>query len=196
MRVTIIDTETTGKIEDWSKPSTDPDHPHIASIALATFVDKTLVYANSALISPAMAPTPWEMPPDAEAINGLSTETLKRHGFAIRGQLDAVWSEIRYADEVVMFNKSFDMRMFRIEALRAGPVCGDLADWCKNGKAFCCMLEGRKRLVMGGKFPNLDDIYFECFGEKRHGQHQALHDVIDTARVYFHLKTLPVPPTR
>jgi DNA polymerase III epsilon subunit-like protein len=166
----VFDTETTGipifrDEAGQSVAADDPRQPRLASIS-AALID--LEWNEIRLLDALVAPDGWEMPPEALALNGLTTEHLIANGAPIAeilGQYDEMLSE---CDLVVCFSLAFDMKIMRGELRRVGmpdrygekpvfdikPTCQTL---CKGrmpaGKKSVTLLMAHE-LILGEPFVN------------------------------------------
>ena len=98
----FIDTETTGLLP----------HGRMASIAV-------LDELNTVFFS-YVRPDGWTMPAEAEAINGLSTAFLERHGRPIADIVDDLKRVFADHDELWAHNPKFDVGIIRGEFERVG----------------------------------------------------------------------------
>ena len=111
-----FDTEGTG-VFDYDRPADAEGQPRLAAI--------TLIWCNAdgeALhrVSKYVKPDGWTMPPEALAVNGLSTEFLMEHGSPISEVLDYWEHLVGQNPAFVAYNAQHDMKQIRAEFRRAG----------------------------------------------------------------------------
>ncbi len=107
-KIACFDTETTG---------TSISESNIASAALVVCQDGEVQEMSSCLIA-------VEMPEEAGAINGLSTEYLAKNGLSPKNGISAIWMDVMaLLDEgipILGHNVSFDLSLLNSEAKRHG----------------------------------------------------------------------------
>ncbi|KAE8757354.1 3'-5' exonuclease [Paraburkholderia madseniana] len=192
--ILFYDTETNG-LPLWNQLSEHPNQPHITQLAAELFdADSGRVLAFVDLL---IHPEDWTIPPELEALTGITNELVQRFGHPMDDALRTfmqMWCE---ADLRVAHNESFDQRMVRIEALRTlGEKHGFHEDW-KNGATFCTQANSIKilnlpptpKMVAAGrthaKSPNLGEAYEFFTGTKLEGAHNAAVDLAACKAVYF-----------
>jgi DNA polymerase-3 subunit epsilon len=198
MKSLIYDTETTG-LPDWNKPSDDPSQPRVTQLCAELVDDDSgeVLAAMHTLIKP----DGWTIPPDLEALTGITTAKCSAFGIPMTWALAVFMQMHERADHRVAHNESFDMRMLRIELFRDGASEGDADEW-KKGKAFCTCEQSKRivnlppttKMVAKGmttpKPPNLGEAYQHFTGQKLEGAHNAAIDVMACKAVYFALRSL------
>lgn len=166
----VIDTETTG-LFNFKLPADDPSQPRLAAAAF--------ILANEAgeeieAVKHYVKPEGWEMPAEAFAINGLSTEFLDANGVPVLTVLDEYQAHIEGGLIVVSFNAQFDCKVMRAEMRRAGRP--DLFEETPN---ICVMRNlspyGKEGLPIMRGFVKLREAC-EWFGFDQGEAHDALHD--------------------
>ncbi|WP_050466335.1 3'-5' exonuclease [Herbaspirillum chlorophenolicum] len=196
MRTALFyDTETTG-LPLFREPSEDPRQPHIFQLA-ADLVDidtrKTI-----ASMSQLIKPTGWIIPPDVEALTGVSTERAAMFGQPVDDVLDmffGMWSMA--TNGRIAHNEQFDARLVRIAAMRHRNT--EFADYWKAGEAFCTCtastaivnLPPSPAMVKAGrnnpKQPKLAEAYEFFTGQPLLNAHDAGADVAACRVIYFEL---------
>jgi DNA polymerase-3 subunit epsilon len=111
-----IDTETSG-LFDFSKPAHADGQPRLACLALIRCTPTWAITQREIMY---VYPEGWEMTPEVVAINGLTTEFLKKHGRPISEVLDAYEAAIDEGRAIAAFNAQFDTKVLRGELRRAG----------------------------------------------------------------------------
>jgi len=197
MKVLFYDTETTG-LPDWNKPSEDPCQPRVVQLCAELFDDEAGRVLNS--LNCIIRPIDWEVPEEAAAVHGITTELARQHGLwmsCVLPLFNALW---RQADIRCAHNESFDMRMLRIEFMRDPGFGAEHADEWKAGKSFCTQAKSTNvlnlpptpRMVAAGrnhaKSPNLGEAYEFFTGSKLVNAHDAAVDVAACKAVYLALK--------
>jgi DNA polymerase III subunit epsilon len=188
MHAIVIDTETSGLFRHRDEsggvvPSDDPSQPHLAELAII-FVDEELQIERT--YSGYVKPDGWEMPPEATAVNGLTTEFLLESGKPVDEVLDVFVAAIEEGRIVVAFNAQHDLRAVRGALRRAGR--DDLFERTPN---ICLMRAFAKRF--GGKWLKLSAA-MEHFGFKAAAEHEALADAgaaLDIYRALAEIDGLP-----
>lgn len=169
----ILDTETTG-LSNFKLPADDPSQPRLAA---AAFILADETGAEIEAVKHYVKPDGWEMPAEAFAINGLSTEFLDANGVPVLTVLDEYEAHIKGGLIVIGFNAQFDCKMMRAEFRRAGRP--DLFEETPN---ICVMRNlhpyGQEGLPIVRGFIKLRDAC-DYFGIEQ----AAAHDALDDARV-------------
>lgn len=118
----VFDTETTGLFLFKDKdgvpvPADDPRQPRMASAAFI-LCDETGAALDRHKFF--VRPDGWEMPAEAGAINGLTSEFLAETGAPVSDILDLWEAQIKDGMIAAAFNAQFDAKMMRAELRRAG----------------------------------------------------------------------------
>lgn len=197
MRTALFyDTETTG-LPLFKEPSEDPRQPRIFQLA-ADLVDldtRRTVASMSQLIKPAG----WVIPPDVEALTGVSTERAAMFGLDATVVLDMFFSMWAMAtDGRIAHNEAFDARLVRIACMRHRDA--DFADHWKAGAGFCTCtastqivnLPPSEKMKAAGrnnpKQPKLSEAYEFFTGQPLQNAHDAGADVAACRVIYFALQ--------
>lgn len=177
----FYDFETTG-LPLYAEPSGDPRQPHITQVG-ARLVDASsptlMVISTIDLI---VKPEGWVIPPDVEALNGITTEFATLVGVPELTALQSFLALWRVANERVAFNDSFDCRIGRI-AIKRLLQDDALADEWKAAPAYCAMraavnhVQVPKANGKGWKQPSLAEAFKHFTGREHVGAHRALVDV-------------------
>ena len=168
----LIDTETTG-LFDMSQPSDAEGQPRMASLALIVW-DSEYPETTTELDF-LIRPDGWTMPPEAEAINGLSQAALEAHGVPVAEALDAYTDAILSGHIMTAYNAQYDGRVMRGELRRAGR--DDMFEQTPNTCLMrSCMSAMKGRRKVGAKgFPKLSEAA-EFFKVEHSEVHTAMGD--------------------
>lgn len=180
----IFDTETTG-FPKKDLPLFHDDQPHIAQVAGMLCDDEGVVHSKFSLL---IEPRGWEMPAQAEAVHGLSTNHLLEKGIPIMSALSVLANLGKKVKRIIGHNLQYDLKLFQIEMARIQktiPVEFDMCGFCTmQTMTPICKLPGPR----GPKWPKLIEAYNFCFGKDFEDAHDALGDVIATKEIFFWLK--------
>jgi len=186
MLLAVVDTETTGIIgKDYMKV----DNPHIASITAIIYnTDTSRVQAS---FNTMILPDDWEMPPGAEAVNGLATETLLTYGIPIKDAMKIVSLLLEPADLFIAHNDIFDIRMVASELYRNDLL--DELDVLLGKESYCTMKESKhivqaKNKNGGLKNPKLTEAYEFFFEKQLDNSHSANADTVACLEIYLALQ--------
>lgn len=191
MLILVYDTETTG-LPLWNDPSEDPRQPRIVELAASLVDTKTRQTVES--FDCLVRPDGWEIPAEASAIHGITTERALADGVPEQSMLDTFLAMWRRSDSRVGHNESFDARMFRIAIKRAWApeIAEPIAEQFKLAQTYCTMRKSTPILRLPGprglKWPKLTEAYAHFFGRELVGAHSARGDVDATIQVYFALQ--------
>jgi DNA polymerase III subunit epsilon len=111
-----IDTETSG-LFSWDKPADAEGQPRLACLALIRCTPTWAITSKEVFY---VYPEGWEMSDEVVAINGLTTDFLKRNGRPISEVLDAYEAVLDEGRAIAAFNAQFDTKVMRAELRRAG----------------------------------------------------------------------------
>jgi len=183
----IFDTETTGLPRNWNAPITDTDNwPRVVQIAWQLHDEMgRLIESKDYLIQP----EGYDIPYDAEAIHGISTELAQKDGVSLEEALVEFNDALLKAKFVVGQNVKFDTNVTRCEFHRLGietPMNAmSVLDTCTETTAKLCMIPGGR----GGRFklPTLTELHEFLFQEKFNEAHNATADVEATTRCFLEL---------
>lgn len=189
----VIDTETSG-LFNFRAPADAAGQPRLASIAML-FCDDDLrfLWGHSLLVRP----DGWEMPAEAERINGLSTELLRKHGHEVRYALDGYVEAIERGYPIIAHNVQYDTKVMRGELRRAG-----MPDLFSETRRICTMqaltniCEIPSPRGRGFKWPKLSEAVERALGRKHSNAHGCLPDAmacLDLARFLKANGWLPSP---
>ena len=185
----IFDTETTGLPTRRGAPPSDVGAwPRMVQLAWATYdADGNRVAAQSFLIRP----DGFTIPPDAQRVHGISTETAARSGIPVAEALAPFAEAASGASVLVAHNFSYDAGVVGAEFHRLR-----LANPIPARKHVCTMDESTRYCAIPGprgfKWPNLEQLHRKLFGKGLGEAHNAEADVESCAKCFFELIRLGV----
>lgn len=189
--ILFFDTETNGLPKNYNGAVHDLDNwPRVIQLAWACFDDEgNRVSANCHLIQP----FGWEIPKQPFWIdNGFTTERSLAEGVDIGKALLEFAVDMELASVIVAHNISFDKPIVQAEMLRLNISV-------RNRPAqYCTMLSStdicRIPSMRGYKWPKLEELHRFLFHSEFEGAHDALNDVLATAKCFFKLRELGYIP--
>lgn len=190
VRYAIIDTETSG-LFDFTKPADAEGQPRLASLGII-LLDENL--AETLAVEMFVKPDGWEMAPELELINGLTTAKLNEVGIPVADVLKVYTEIVDGGYVVVAFNAQFDLKMMRGELRRAG-----IDDRFERTPNLCVMRASvdvcrvPKKTGRGFKFPKLSEAC-KHFGIVQENEHSALGDARAALGVFRQLHGMNALP--
>lgn len=191
--IVFFDTETIGTPDNYRAPMSDSANwPRMVELAWAISQDgETLEGQHARLIQP----DGWAIPPEAEAIHGITTEDCQIHGMPASEVLAEILGVTSRAALLVGHNIEFDLAIVGAELYRIG--LGDVADLMAGQLRYCTMRSGVELCRLPGrygfKWPRLNELYRELFGREPKLAHRAGADVQATAECYFEMRKRGIP---
>lgn len=189
MKYLFFDTETTGKPIRYNAPMTDVNNwPRITQIAWVVYNEQEeLVESKTSLIKP----DGWQVPKEQFFIdNNMSTERCEAEGLPLSNILEIFTDHAKNCEYLIAHNISFDYNVLGAEMIRYKASVG------KQLKQVCTMKSSTNHCQLPGpygfKWPKLEELHQVLFGCGFDGAHDALSDVITTAKCFFELKRLGV----
>lgn len=188
MKLLFLDTETTGE-PLWKEPSEDPRQPHIVQLA-AALIDTSRPDGVIASINLLVRPDDWEIPAEATAVHGITTEYASAYGIAESEALLAYYALWCRCDQRVIYNKTFDDRIVRI-AMKRNVYSDTISDAYKAAPAHCAMQACRPFVKIpnfgkaGFKVPTLGEAHQHFFDAPHEGAHSAWGDMRALMAVHF-----------
>lgn len=182
----FFDTETNGLPKNYKGSPKDLDNwPRVIQLAWAAFdKDAQLIKSACNLIRP----NGWTIPKEKFWIdNGYSTEKSLEEGVPIGGALMSFLAQHAQSEVLIAHNLDFDHPIVSAEMIREGLSTEH------RPKKFCtmqasteyCQIPGR----YGFKWPKLEELHGQLFGSSFEGAHDALNDVMATAKCFFEMKS-------
>ena len=184
----FFDTETTGKPKKYKAPTTDVDNwPRLVQLSWI-LMDDTKELSRGDLI---IRPDGFEIPEDATAIHGITTERALKEGIPAKVAVYYFLGAARCADALIGHNVSFDTHVVGAELVRAYGK--DYLDGMKTQDTMLasvdfCALPGKR----GYKWPKLVELYQKLFGREFEDAHNSMADITATAECYWELLKLGV----
>lgn len=182
----FFDTETTGLPKNYSASAEDVENwPRITQLCFATFNgDGECFLKFNSLIKP----DGWEIPKEKFFIdNGMTTEKCMELGVPIADAIDSFIKARSVASHSIGHNISFDSKIIRAEMFRLNrreeftspKICTMM-----SSTKFCEILTDKSNKF---KWPKLTELHFKLFGCEFEGAHDAMNDVMATAKCFFEL---------
>lgn len=193
--ILILDTETTGLPADMNRPYTDTDNwPHMLSVAWEWYREGVLYEKRNYIIAPRDGVV---NSPSAMAINNITPEYQKEHGWHISHAISEIEDRIEEADMIVSHNIAFDKNIIGAEFTRAGIEMPNRRWFCTKediGNLLNLPPTARQqeyRPEITYKQPRLDELYEFLFGKPipgRETQHGAEQDAAACAACFWEMK--------
>lgn len=185
MKYLFFDTETTGVPKNYNgHPADFNNWPRVIQLAFALYDDEQLIQSYEFLIKP----NGWLIPTEKFWIdNGFSTEKSLELGIGIEEALSQFLNCINQCDVLIANNLKFDLPIVQSEMLRL-EFSSD-----KKPLKFCTMMNTTNVCKLPGarggfKWPKLEELHHFLFSCGFDGAHDALNDVMATAKCFFELK--------
>jgi DNA polymerase III epsilon subunit-like protein len=178
MKLQFIDAETTGLPKDWKAPVTDSDNwPRCVEVACISkeYRDGAWITVPSSFL---IKPIGFDIPKDATAVHGITTEQALEFGVAPGDIFPEIHKRLLEANFMVGHNIGFDLKIMNAEFHRLGLPIVETKD-----KALCTMMSGR-RYTPTGKWPKLEELYMALFGKPFEGAHRASVDISATEQCF------------
>jgi DNA polymerase-3 subunit epsilon len=184
----IFDTETTGLPKDWSAPTSDGNNwPRLVQLSVILNNGDSRVEHDFII-----KPKGFEIPEQAAAIHGITTERALKEGIDIDLVLSIFHGFIQISDVVVAHNLDFDRKIMGAEFHRIGQGAQFEAILASK-KVFCTMKKSSEILELtgthagGNKWPKLIELYQKLFNKSFADAHNSLGDARACERCYFEL---------
>ncbi len=182
----IFDTETTGLPKNYNAPLDDFNNwPRLVQIAWQIHNEKgELVEAKNFIIKP----EGYEIPFNAVQVHGISTEKALTDGIELNIALKEFADAIDKVKVIAGHNIEFDLSIVGSEFLRK-----DIENKLFEKKHVCTKVESTEYLALPGgkggkyKWPNLKELHTKLFNEDFQEAHNAMADVMATARCFLEL---------
>jgi DNA polymerase-3 subunit epsilon len=192
----IYDTETTGIHYGFkSRSPADPHHPHLVQVS-ALVLDRETDHVSQSLTF-IVKPEGWDIPDEATAVHGITTEQALDEGLPEKLVLETLlelWSGGETLPlQRVSHNAPFDRNVIATAIARHYSLQDfnnyELFNSWMSGRDFCTMRESKSivgaRNVKGAlKFPTLAETYQHFFGETFDKAHTANADCVAHMNIY------------
>lgn len=180
--ILFFDTETTGKA-NFKLPADHPSQPRMVQLAaILTNAEGRKVASLACMIKP----DAWIIPPEAEAIHGISTEHATLYGLPLVEALTIFDTMIRRASLLVAHNIDFDSLI--VESESSHLARGKLL----HLPSFCTMRASTEIVGIPSpyyrgqfKWPTLGEAYKHFIGRDLVDAHDAMSDASACAEIYF-----------
>lgn len=181
----FFDTETNGKPISYKASVNDVNNwPRVTQLAFALFADNgECVETYCQLIKP----DGWTIPKEQFFIdNNMSTERCETEGIPIIYALKEFDKSLACSKYLIAHNMEFDSKVMGAEFIRLGAMS-------QHRTIKLCTMQSTTDLLKlpgpyGYKFPRLEELHRWLFGHDFTGAHDALNDVMATAKCFFELK--------
>lgn len=180
--VLVFDSETTGLPPKGAKYDTDfASFPHVVQLSW---------FLNGNFQDYIIKPEGWEIPIEATAIHGISTERALEYGTPFNFVANHFIHDCLIAKKIVGHNIYFDSSIIKANILRLEIpefYTVHVEPALDKDKRICTMMKTIKFVNAkfangnGGKFPKLEELYFHLFKED-FPAHNSLEDVKATLR--------------
>ena len=183
----FFDTETTGLPKNFE---IDPvkKWPRVVQLAWSLYDAEGTRHSRNSFI---IYPTDFTIPMDAARIHGITTERARAEGTSLYKVLPQFNADVMKATRIIAHNLDYDLPIINTEFVRCRMETGLLK------KEPCCTMKPREvvefcklpaRSGRGYKWPTLNELHMQLFGEGFADSHNAGADVDACARCYFALR--------
>lgn len=178
MKLGFGDTETTGLPKSWKEPVENVENwPRVIEFGGIFLKGEASAYEEFTLEC-LIKPIGFEIPPEATAIHGITTEKAMEEGIDPADAFKGIHAGLEMADFVCGHNISFDMKVLNAEFIRLGlPKI--------QKPQICTMMKGRG--YAGGKWPKLGELYMALFGRQFEEAHRAGADIRATVECFHEM---------
>jgi DNA polymerase-3 subunit epsilon len=186
--ILFFDTETTGKPLKYTDSFKNVDNwPRIIQLAFALFDDSgNLIRKGCHLIKP----DNWVIPNEKFWIeNGFFQEKSEAEGIPIQYALNDFVQALNQCQVIVAHNISFDLPITQAEMYRLNMQAETRPEKVCTMKISTniCKIPNTNGFS-GFKWPKLNELHNHLFQTEFDGAHDALNDVLATAKCYFEIK--------
>ena len=192
MKLLIFDTETTGLISKYANINNKTLHqyPKIVQLSWIVYDDciNKIVNVGDYIVDVD------NIPPETTKVHRITNEIAKNMGRPIYEVMEAFKEDWDSSQVIIAHNKSFDLKMIEIEALR---VYKKNVFENTNKMEFCTMKEGywktdvfyvcKKTKKNKKKNPTLMELHEALFNSKPNNLHNAFIDILVCFRCAYQL---------
>lgn len=183
----FFDTETTGVPKNYKASPLEVDNwPRIIQLAWAYYDAQGKLLAHACDL---IYPDGWIIPTEKFWIDsGFTTEKSKENGIPISKALYRFLTVLDQTKYLIAHNLNFDKPIVQAEMIRLNMKSEN------KPLTFCTMLNTtnvcRIPSKSGYKWPKLEELHRYLFKAEFDGAHDALNDVLATAKCFFELQKL------
>lgn len=191
MKITIIDTETTGFIpRDFESLDECPYMVQLGAITYDTNLHKITEQINSIVALPSHI----NIPKSASDIHHITRERIDNEGEDIITLLHTLNTLFKNSDYIIGHNLEYDLNIVNYDYMRNNvPFEFHIM---QSEETYCTMIHGKdlckiKRVNSKGtyhKYPTLEELHKHLFGEELHDLHDAYNDSLICLRCYMYMK--------
>ena len=183
----FFDTETNGLPRNWKAPVSDLSNwPRMIQVAwILCSGDGERLESASYIIRP----EGFEIPAEASAVHGITTEIALNEGVKLNEVLLKFAELTQKAQYLVAHNISFDEKIIGAELLRkqVPSRINSLNQLCTmKASTDYCRIPG----PYGFKWPKLSELHIKLFGVDFEGAHDAFADIDATERSFWKMREL------
>lgn len=189
--ILFFDTETTGLPKNYKASMHELDNwPRVIQLAWAVFGDDARLICKACDL---IKPNGWVIPEEKFwKDNGFSQDKSMAEGIHIHEALRPFLTYFDNCHTIVAHNIEFDYPIVGAEMLR-------LQIEVKSIHNKVCTMKSTTDIVQlpgryGFKWPKLEELHRYLFRSNFEGAHDALNDVMATAKCYFELKNRQLLP--
>lgn len=181
----FFDTETTGLPNNFNAPVSDFDNwPRLVQLAFLCYDEKGNEISRGDFI---VKPEGFDIPLVSSKIHGITTERALKEGSSLSVVLNEFYRIVDQAETLVGHNISFDEKVVGCEFLRL-----KMSNSILEKKKICTMKASTNYCAINGpygfKWPSLSELHFKIFRTNFEEAHNAMMDVIVTAKCFWELK--------
>lgn len=183
------DTETTGLVRK-NLPLTDVGQPRLVQLSCLIADEETHRITQS--MNLVVKPEGWDIPDEASAVHGITTEYATEVGLPEKHVLDTflwLWD----GKKRISHNNLFDDKVIECAIARYYSPDSPLLEAWQKAPTYCTMRESKEIVQAKGKtgrlkFPKLAEAYEYFFNEVFDNQHSANADTVACFEIYLALQ--------
>jgi DNA polymerase III epsilon subunit-like protein len=181
VNILFYDTETTGLPKNWKAHVHDVDNwPRLCQLAWVLCNENGVVLASSDQI---IKSDGYHIPDAASAIHGITDEIANEKGLPAAYVLGQFMFALQLSQVQVGHNIGYDWKIMGAELIRNQLELQ--YNTLKDGPKICTMMSWTK--ARGGKWPKLQELYFNLFVKYFDDAHDAAADIKATMECYFEM---------
>jgi DNA polymerase III epsilon subunit-like protein len=188
MRITVIDTETTGIIpRDFTHLDQCPYMLQLGSVTYDTTTNDVVKTINEII----KIRDDIQIPPEVSSINHITRERCLAEGVDIKDVLNEFNEQLDMSDIIVAHNLEFDINILNYEYMRNDITFNYISK--PKEQSYCTMVHGTPlcRITKSNskgkyyKWPKLEELHYHLFGKSLQNMHDAYNDLIICLRCYL-----------